>query len=426
MRERFIDDVKIFVRGGDGGDGCVSTRREKGVPHGGPDGGNGGHGGNVVLLVSSEENDLTSFKFKAHFKADRGSHGSGGNKEGKSAQDLIVKVPPGTIVYDSGTGNPIADMVEEDQSFTAAKGGRGGRGNAAFSNSVNRVPRFRERGQAGQERWIRLVLKILADVGIIGFPNAGKSSLLSKITAANPKIAPYPFTTISPNLGVSQKNGEAIVFADVPGLIEGAHKGLGLGQVFLKHIERTRILLHMIDVSAEEFRNDPLKYYNKLKNELALYNDVLIMRPEVVVLNKSDLFDDKSEFERILKLFENNGHELFVISCETGEGLAPLLERLFELVKTVPYVEETVTVEDSLPPLAVDFDVKKMNDYYAVNGAMIEQLVKRMDLDNYDAVSYLQRRLKRLGVEDALLKAGAIEGDIVVIGENEFDFSPGL
>ncbi len=424
MRERFVDDVKIFVKGGDGGSGCSSFRREKGIPRGGPDGGSGGSGGDVVLQVAEAESDLLQFKFKAHFKAERGTHGQGSRKEGRCAQDLIVKVPPGTIVYDAETGDPLADLVDIGDSFIAANGGRGGRGNAAFANSVRRIPHFAEKGQPGQERWIRLVLKVLADVGIIGFPNAGKSSLLSKITAANPKIASYPFTTVSPNLGVLQRDGNMVVLADVPGLIEGAHGGLGLGLLFLKHIERTRILLHLIDVSSVEFQKDPLAYYGMIRNELALYNETLLTRPEVVVFNKTDLLEDKDVIKTVSKLFKREKIETFFISCHQGEGIEELLQKILELSITAPYIEEVVTIPEMSAMPTVNFSVKKVSDYFVVEGTMVEHLVAMMDLDNHEAVRYLQNRLKRIGVQESLVKAGAKEGDIVVIGDNEFDFSP--
>lgn len=423
MRERFIDDVKIFVQGGVGGSGCSSFRREKGVPRGGPDGGNGGQGGSVILKVSPDS-DLLQFKFKAHFMAKRGAHGQGSRKEGRCAEDLIINVPPGTIVYSAETSEPLADLTHEGQSFVAARGGRGGRGNASFASALRRVPNFSEKGEAGEERWLRLVLKILADVGIIGFPNAGKSSLLSKITAANPKIAPYPFTTISPNLGVAQKNGGMVILADVPGLIEGAHGGLGLGLLFLKHIERTRILLHMIDASSRQFQESPLEYYNLIKNELMLYNDTLAQRPEITVFNKIDMLEDKEILKDIAQQFSEKGINPFFISCETGEGIEELLDKIFELSETAPYVDEVVEIKENSEMPNIDFTVKKVSDYFVVEGKMIEKLVNMMDLDNHEAVRYLQNRLKRIGVQDRLVAAGAVEGNIVVIGENEFDFSP--
>ena len=426
MREHFIDDVKIFVKGGDGGNGCSSFRREKGVPRGGPDGGNGGQGGNIILNVSHSESDLLQFKFKAHFKAKRGTHGQGSRKEGRCAEDLIINVPPGTIVYSAETSEPLADLTQEGQSFIAAKGGRGGRGNTSFANAFRRVPNFSEKGEVGEERWLRLVLKILADIGIIGFPNAGKSSLLSKITAANPKIASYPFTTISPNLGVAQKNGGMVVLADVPGLIEGAHDGLGLGLLFLKHIERTRILLHLIDASSPKFQSSPLEYYSLIKNELTLYNESLAQRPEITVFNKTDMVEDTELLKNIAKEFKQNGIKPLFISCKTGEGLEELLNKIFELSETTPYIEEIVEIKELTEIPKIDFTVKKVSDYFVVEGKMIEKLVNMMDLDNHEAVTYLQKRLKRLGVQDRLLSAGAVEGNIVVIGENEFDFSPDI
>lgn len=425
MRERFIDDVKIFVKGGDGGNGCTSTRREKGVPYGGPDGGNGGRGGSVILKVSPHENDLTDFKFKAHFKAERGDHGQGSNKEGKNGADLTIPVPAGTIVYDVESGRPIADLTEYDSTFVVATGGRGGRGNAAFATPRHRVPTFCEKGSKGEERWVRLVLKVLADVGIIGYPNAGKSSFLSKVTAAAPKIASYPFTTIHPNLGVVAKESNIMVLADLPGLIDGAHEGAGLGLQFLKHIERTRVLLHMIDLSSPEFQAAPFEYYSSIRNELALYDENLIERPELTVLNKSDLLQP-DEIEKYQKQLSEHGVNSIVISCEAESGIEQVVDGLFQLLETAPIPEEQIEIYEIPKPVGVKFEVKSVSDYFVVESPALEKFIAKLDLDNYDAVSYLQHRLKRLGVEDALIEAGACEGNIVVIGENEFDFSPGI
>lgn len=423
MRERLVDEVKIYVKGGDGGSGCTSFRREKCVPRGGPDGGNGGDGGSVYLEVDEAQSDLLSFKYKVHFKAHRGAHGQGSGRDGKRGEDFFVKVPPGTIVYDVESGDPVADLVEHGQRFLAASGGRGGRGNRSFASSVRRVPHFSEKGEPGREKWLKLILKILADVGLVGFPNAGKSSLLSVITAAQPKIASYPFTTISPNLGVAHSGPQTVVFADVPGLIEGAHSGLGLGLLFLRHIERTRILVHLLDVSSAEFREDPMVPYEKLRTELYLYNEKLLDRPEIIVFNKTDLVEDGEELDRARSVFAEAGLEVWPISCKSGEGVEALTERIFTLAAETPVSYEVVDIVERKVP-KVEFAVKKVEDYFVVEGAMIENLIAMFDLDNDEAVDYLQRRIRYIGVEEALVAAGAGEGDIVVIGGNEFDFSP--
>lgn len=423
MRERFIDEVKIFVKGGDGGSGCTSFRREKYIANGGPDGGDGGNGGSVIIEADAGESDLLHFKYKAHFKAERGVHGQGSRKTGKTGKNLTLQVPPGTMIYDCETGLPLCDLIEHGQKFTAAAGGRGGRGNAGFSTSVRQVPHFSEKGEPGEERWIRLVLKILADAGIIGFPNAGKSSLLSKLTPANPEIAPYPFTTLSPVLGVMRKDDQEAILADVPGLIEGAHKGQGLGLLFLKHIERTRMLIHVIDISDPSTSEDPIKTYEAIRNELCLYDESLQTKPEIVVLNKTDLLEDENALEKAVSAFRKAGIEPFAVSCETGDGLDALEKRIFECAENAPQVSETL-IPVQPKKLITDFTVKRENDTFRVEGYRIERLMAMMDLSNHDVVTYLQKKLKGIGVEDALIKAGARTGDLIVIGGQNFDFDP--
>ena len=328
---KFIDKAKIYVKAGDGGNGCVAWRREKFVPMGGPAGGNGGKGGDVILEADSKLQTLMDFKYKKHYKAERGQHGSGSNKHGKNAPDLILKVPVGTVVKDAETGEIIADLTKEGQRVVVAKGGKGGRGNAMFKSSTNQAPDYAEEGEKGEEKWIELELKLIADVGIIGFPNAGKSTLISVLSHARPKIADYPFTTLSPVLGVLQLDiGKSLVLADIPGLIEGASQGAGLGHEFLRHIERTKFLLHVIDVS--DFREkEPLEAFEAINNELSSYSEKLLEKPQIVVGNKIDILSDRSLLNKWEKQFNERGYEFIPVSAITKEGIDKLIDKLKEI-----------------------------------------------------------------------------------------------
>jgi len=332
---KFIDKAKIYVKGGDGGDGCVAWRREKFVPMGGPAGGNGGKGGDVILQADSRLQTLLDFKYKKHYKAQRGQHGSGSNKHGKNAPDLILKVPVGTVVKDAETGEVIADLKEEGQKAVVAKGGKGGRGNAMFKSATNQSPDYAEKGEKGEEKWLDLELKLIADVGIIGFPNAGKSTLISKLSKAKPKIADYPFTTLAPVLGVIDLGyGKSLVLADIPGLIEGASKGAGLGHEFLRHIERTKALLHMIDVS--DFREkEPLEAFDIINKEMEQYSPKLLEKPQIVVGNKIDMLSDKSKLKEWEKQFKEKGYKFIPVSVLTGEGLDKLKQELKDIYETL-------------------------------------------------------------------------------------------
>ena len=327
---KFVDKAKIHVKAGDGGNGCVAWRREKFVPLGGPAGGNGGKGGDVILKADSRLQTLMDFKYKIHFKAERGQHGSGSNKHGKAGEDLIIKVPVGTVVKDAETGEVIADLTKEGQEVVVAKGGKGGKGNAAFKTSTNQAPDYAEEGEKGEERWIELELKLLADVGIIGFPNAGKSTLISVLSNARPKIADYPFTTLSPVLGVVKLDiGKSLVLADIPGLIEGASQGAGLGHEFLRHIERTKFLLHVIDIS--DFRErEPLEAFEIINKEMEQYSPELTKKPQIVVGNKIDILSDKEEINRLKKAFEEKGYRFIPVSLATKEGIDELKKALQE------------------------------------------------------------------------------------------------
>jgi GTP-binding protein len=347
----FVDEVDIHVLAGDGGRGCLSFRREKYIPRGGPDGGDGGHGGSVFVVAAPTKNTLVDFRFHPEFKAARGQHGQGSNRTGSSAEDLEISVPIGTLVFerDAGGGEPrlLADLAEEDQRVLVAQGGRGGRGNARFTSSTNRAPRRTEQGHPGEERLLRLHLKLLADVGLIGFPNAGKSTLISRISAAHPKIADYPFTTLVPNLGVvSLSDDRSFVVADVPGLIAGAHEGHGLGHQFLKHIERTKVLVHLVDVSSGGGR-DPVEDFDTIVRELRLFDPRVAAKPQIVVANKIDALDDPTRLQRLEQHVKATGLPFRRISAATGEGVDPLVEAMWRAIAlaraTVPPREPDAT-----------------------------------------------------------------------------------
>lgn len=339
----FIDRVRIFVKAGDGGSGCVSFRREKYVPRGGPDGGDGGDGGDIILVGSSHKNTLLDYQYKKYFKVKRGQHGKGKQKYGRASEDIFLKVPVGTLVYDE-EGHCLADIVRDEQEVVVARGGKGGRGNMHFLSNQNRAPRYAEPGEIGEARWLRLELKLLADVGIIGLPNAGKSSFISKVTASRPKIADYPFTTLVPNLGVAQLDTETFVMADIPGLIEGAHGGTGLGDLFLSHIERTKVLLHIVDLSQN---HDAMKMLDVVNKELKNYNEALAKKPQIIALNKMDLPDAKKKAKSGVKKLKEKKLEVYCISCHREEGLKEVLYALFRKLKEQKTAEKQAVLEDA-------------------------------------------------------------------------------
>lgn len=418
-----FDQAKIYIRSGDGGDGLVSFRREKFVPRGGPAGGDGGKGGDIIFKVNPKFNTLTYFHRQVHFKAEHGKRGGSTDKTGRGGDDLIIEVPPGTVVRDAETGELLADMIYPDQVMIVAKGGRGGRGNAKFVTSANQAPRIAEKGEPGIERWITLELKLIADVGIVGMPNAGKSTLLSVISNAKPKIAPYPFTTLEPNLGMVIYDDQDLVFADIPGLIEGAHMGVGLGHSFLRHVQRTRILIHLLDGTNP----DVLADYSQINTELALYDEKLAERPQLVVFNKMDMPEAEAQWEKVQAALKKNGIEAMAISALTQQNTQKLVQKVFELVSTLPkqvsQIVEKMPVYE-LPEDEIVFTVERDEDgYYHVKGKRIERAAAMTQWDYEEAVMRFQNILETLGVSAALEKAGVQVGDTVFIGDFELEWS---
>lgn len=415
----FVDEVRIHVRGGDGGNGVASFRREKYRPKGGPDGGNGGAGGSVTLRAMPGVATLSELAHHPHQRAARGAHGRGSDQHGATGDDLVVGVPPGTVVFDED-GVVLADLSAEGASFVAAAGGRGGRGNAALSTARRRAPAFAERGEPGEERWLRLELRLIADVGLVGKPNAGKSSLIARLSAARPKVAAYPFTTLAPNLGVAEAGGERFVVADVPGLIEGASSGKGLGLEFLRHLKRCRVLCYVLDLAED----DPAETLRVLRGEIAAYDASLAARPSVVVGNKIDLPEARERIAQAERVAA--GAPFHAVSAVSGEGVGELADALAATVER----ERAARSEDDEPvvfrlrPESSSVEIRRENGAYRVLSPRAEQLIARFDLSNADAVRYVQERLVSLGVEDALERAGAREGDEVRIGEQAFEFTP--
>ncbi len=415
----FFDEAKIYVKAGDGGNGCVSFRREKYIPFGGPNGGNGGKGGDVYLVLDPHLNTLINFKKRSHFKAQRGGHGRGKDQTGKQGEDLTIAVPPGTVAYDADTGQLLADLTQPGQRARVARRGRGGRGNAAFATSTNQAPRLAEKGEPGQERWLRLELKLIADVGIVGVPNAGKSTLLAAVSAARPKIADYPFTTLEPNLGVVMVDDRDFVLADIPGLIEGAHAGAGLGHQFLRHVERTRLLIHLLDGASA----DPLGDFEKINEELALFDPQLARKPQVVVLNKMDLPQTQELWPRIRQEIKKLELEAMSISAVTSQGVRTLLQRVVYLLDRLPR-EEPVIEEVKVFRLEEEepFSIAQEEDGWRVRGTKIERVAAMTNWEYDEAVMRFQRILGAMGISAALEKAGVEVGDTVRIGDIELEW----
>ncbi|MDV2686302.1 GTPase ObgE [Alkalihalophilus lindianensis] len=424
----FVDKVKVYVKGGDGGNGMVAYRREKYVPDGGPAGGDGGRGASVVFEVEEGLRTLMDFRYQRHFKAPRGEHGRSKSQHGKNSPDMVVKVPPGTTVIDDQSGQIIADLTEHGQRATIAKGGRGGRGNTRFATPVNPAPEIAENGEPGQELDVVLELKVLADVGLVGFPSVGKSTLLSVVSAAKPKIADYHFTTITPNLGVVEtEDHRSFVMADLPGLIEGAHQGVGLGHQFLRHIERTRVIVHIIDMSALEGR-DPYEDYLKINEELKQYNMRLLERPQLVVANKMDMPDSEENLKVFKEKLEDDV-QVFPISTITRQGLRDLLLTIADKIEQTPEfplheeTEESTRVVYKHEKKEVPFVISRDDSgTFVITGAEIERLAKMTDFTHEESIRRFSRTLRHMGVDDALRERGAKDGDYVRLLKFEFEF----
>jgi len=426
----FIDQTKVYVKGGDGGNGMVAFRREKYVPKGGPAGGDGGKGADVVFEVEEGLRTLMDFRYQRHFKAPRGEHGMSKNQHGRGAKDMIVKVPPGTVVSDATTNEVIADLTEHGQRAVIAKGGRGGRGNSRFATPANPAPELSEHGEPGQERDIVLELKLLADVGLVGFPSVGKSTLLSVVSSARPKIAEYHFTTIVPNLGmVETEDGRSFVMADLPGLIEGAHSGVGLGHQFLRHIERTRVIIHVIDMAATEGRT-PYEDYVTINNELEQYNLRLMERPQIIVANKMDMpgaEENLAEFKN--KLTED--YPIFPISAVTRKGLRELLFAITDKIEQTPeFPLHTDSEDDEAHHVLYKHEGEKKEFVitrdsagdFILSGDAVEKVFKMTDFSRDESVKRFARQLRGMGIDEALREKGAKDGDIVKLLEFEFEF----
>jgi GTPase len=417
----FIDEATIYVKSGKGGDGVVHFRREKYIPRGGPDGGNGGRGGDVIIKTTHTLNTLHEFQHQHQYIAQDGKPGARSNRTGHSAENLVIPVPAGTIIYDTDSGQVIADLVSDDQEITICKGGRGGRGNTRFANSRDQAPHVAEKGAPGEQRNIRLELRLIADVGIIGVPNAGKSTLLAAVSNAKPKIADYPFTTLEPNLGVANLDGElTIILADIPGLIEGAHQGSGLGFEFLRHIQRTRVLIHLLDGLAE----NPILDFAQINSELSLFDPNLAKKPQIVAVTKMDLPEVQGRWEDIQRKLKKKGISPIGISAVTGTNLKTLLYKALELLRETPITTSETTIPIYHPQNdPKKFEIQKMANGWRIIGMSIERAAAMTYWDNDDSIRRFQRILEALGIDNALREAGVKEGDLVSVGDYELEWS---
>ena len=440
MENTFTDLSHINVKGGDGGAGCMSFRREAFVPKGGPDGGDGGRGGAVIVEADPQLSSLIDYRYKHHFRAERGTHGQGARRHGRDGEDLVLRVPVGTVVreLDPATQTPlydIADLTQPGERVVVAPGGAGGRGNIHFVTSVRRAPAFAEKGEPAREHWIELEMKLMADAALVGMPSVGKSSIIARISAARPKIADYPFTTLVPNLGVARAaNGQSFVAADVPGLIEGASEGKGLGHQFLRHIERTALILHVVDVTGGYEGRDAVEDYRTINSELEAYARELSSRPQIVVANKCDLPGTEEAVERLRQEAERDGREFFAVSAATGAGLDALVSRCAaevarlraEAASSAPVVDLSERWERERERRERRITVTREERHaWRVTGQQVERMVIQTDWENEEAVAYLQHRFDRCGLDDALAKAGAVNGDEVRILELAFTFEGG-
>ncbi|MBR2956503.1 MAG: GTPase ObgE [Clostridia bacterium] len=417
----FLDYVKIFIKAGNGGNGAVSFHREKYVPNGGPDGGDGGNGGDIIFVADKDMNTLIDFKFKKHFRAENGTSGGAKNCTGKCGENLVIKVPTGTVIRDTQSGNVIADLFEDGEQFVALKGGRGGKGNVRFAHAQRQAPSFSQLGETTEEHQVTLELKTIADVGLVGFPNVGKSTLLSMLTSAKPKIANYHFTTINPNLGVVQMFDDSFVIADIPGLIEGASDGAGLGHYFLRHIERVRLIVHIVDISGSEGR-DPLDDYYQINQELENYSLKLGSLPQIVVANKADMLEDPAYLEEFSKKI---GKKVHLISAIIGEGLKELLTDIKQMVDELPppsreEINELFTLEEKSDQ---KYTIERLPDgTFFVDGGLVDFLIQNVTISDTDSFAFFQKVLKDRGVMHDLRKMGIKEGDVVSIGDIEFEW----
>lgn len=421
----FTDYVKIIAKAGNGGNGAISFRREKYVAAGGPDGGDGGKGGDIYFEVDSDANTLINFRYNKKYKAENGKNGEGAHKYGKSGADLYIKVPIGTIVKDASNNKILADLSRPGQKELILAGGRGGKGNSHFATSTRQAPRFAQDGEKGEEKELILELKLLADVGLIGFPNVGKSTFLSMTTSATPKIADYHFTTLEPNLGVVKTEfGDSFVIADIPGIIEGASEGTGLGLQFLRHIERTRLLLHVIDVSGSEGRN-PVQDFKTINAELKKYSEKLSKRKQIVVANKIDAMQDEKLYQELEKVAKENKMEIFKISAATGEGISKLLSHVSEVLKTLPKEDLIETENEKVYTLEEkdnEYTIEKEDGKFIIKGEAVERIMRRVNIADNESLYYFQKSLDNLGVNERLKKMGVQEGDIVKIDDYELEW----
>ncbi len=420
----FIDRARVYVKGGDGGNGMSSFRREKYVPNGGPSGGDGGKGSDVILVADKNVNTLMDFRYKRMFRAEAGENGMSANKHGRGRDPLYIKVPMGTVVKDEESGKVYCDLTQDGQEFLIAKGGRGGRGNARFQTAANRAPTFSEMGEPGEEHWLQLELKVLADVGLLGYPSVGKSSIIRKVSAARPDVAAYHFTTLTPVLGVVSLPGDRnFVMADIPGLIDGAAEGVGLGHNFLRHVERSNILLHILDVSGMEGR-DPKDDFDAINRELAKYSPTLAKKKQIVVLNKIDLVQDDITIPEVTKYFEDKGYEVFAVNALTGQGLPELMERAYYYVEN--YEPEPEASDDAVVYEAkedVEFVITRGDDAsFTITGKRIERLVAMTNFSDDQSVRRFQKIWRYMELDDRLREKGCQEGDEVHIGEQTFTF----
>lgn len=421
----FIDTAKILVKSGKGGDGAISFRREKYIPLGGPDGGDGGKGGSVVITADPNMTTLLDFKYRRKYAAKDGENGAGSKCYGRDGEDLYIKVPMGTVIRDLETNKIMADFAHAEDKFVVAKGGKGGKGNVKFCTPTRQAPNFAEPGMPGEDRWITLELKLLADVGLIGFPNVGKSTLLSIVSKAKPKIANYHFTTITPNLGVVSVPGiNSFVMADIPGIIEGAAEGVGLGFEFLRHIERTRLLIHVVDISGSEGR-DPFEDFLKINEELKKYNVKLWDRPQIVAANKSDMLYDDKQFEEFKAKLAKLGYKnVFKISAATKMGVDELLKESARVLSTIPITDIEIPQEDMFVPEEKKFTytIRKEDNCYIIEGSFVDRLLNSVNVNDPDSLRYFHKVLKNKGIMDELLELGIKDGDLVRLNDFEFEF----